>query len=363
MNSHHSHHNSKTKSPVLSDSSSAKIVYFKSPWTNMGNAFIDIGAMFQLSNAYSQYRVHTIGGGIINILLNYITRERIRKTRKAVPTKAVKMLKKVLSTRYSSFRDSLFGVKYSADSSFELITAIKADYVVLSGVCLSRWFMNLYKDMLLALSEKGQKMIFLGGGAVQYTDDEAKFVSKFLKKIKPYAIITRDAWSFNQFGNLATHSYNGIDAGFFVSDSYGGKNVKLDLPKYVIFTFDKIAEPEIDTDLKIIRLHHALWPIAEIKSLLDGKPNTFISDSPYDYLLLYANTEEVHTDRVHSCVAACSYGTPFRLYYKSHRARLFERIGIDPFEKLVKPDSGKLRSEKSNQMKFLKEIIDEGGHH
>jgi len=327
----------------------------------MGNAFIDIGAMFQLSNAYSQHEVHTIGGGLTNIFLSYITREKLRKTRKVVPTKALKMLKKVLSTRYGPFRDSLFGVKYSADFSFELITATKANYIVISGVGLSRWFINLYKDILIALSEKDRKIIFLGGGAVQYTSDEAKFVTKFLKKIKPYAIVTRDIWSFNHFGELATHNYNGIDSGFFVSDAYGGENVKLDLPKYLVFTFDKIAEPKVDTNFKIIRLHHTFWTFAETKSLLDGKPNTFISDSPYDYLLLYASAEEVHTDRVHSCVAACAYGRPFRLYYKSQRARLFERIGIDPFEKLVKPDSGKLRHEKGNQIKFLSEIISEGG--
>jgi len=346
------------KVPAPLEKPRADIVYFKSPWTNVGNAFIDIGAMFQLSEAHPQHRVHVIGGGMANILINYMTLKKARKIRKLMPTKAVKMLKKTLGSRYDTFRDSLLGVEYSAGFSFELITAVKAEYVVLSGVALSRWFVSLYKDVLVALSKKGSKIVFLGGGAVQYTDDEAKFVGEFLKEVEPYAIVTRDSWSFNRYGSFARHSYNGIDAGFFVGDAVSAKDVKLDLPKYVIFTFDKIPEPKIDTELMVIRLHHASGIFTDLGSLMTAKPNTFVSDSPYDYLLLYANAEEVHTDRVHSCVAACAYEKPCRLYLKSSRVRLFERIGVDPFEKLVKPESGKLRREKDNQIKFLKGILD-----
>ena len=180
-----------------------------------------------------------------------------------------------------------------------------------------------------------------------------------MKELKPYAFISRDHEAFKNYHDLSEHSYDGIDAAFFLNDYF--KPPKLQLPEYVVLNFDKQEEPRIDVDCDlIIRTSHFTYPPigGAIVRKIYQKPNLLVSDNPKDYLTIYANAKEVHSDRVHACVATLSFGKPCRLYDKTKRALLLDRVdAVKVRERLTTLDSEKIEREKIKQMKFLKEII------
>ena len=199
-------------------------------------------------------------------------------------------------------------------------------------------------------------------GGSDYSKGEIDRFRKFFNEIKPYAFISRDEETFKNYEDLAEHSYNGIDCGFFLKDYF--KPARLDLPRYIVLNFDNRPEPNLDeldfNDYElIIRTHHqSSSELEKIHKDYFDRPNTLISDQPDDYLNLYANTEATFSDRVHNCVATFSFGRPCRLYSKTQRALLFDRIGAGAIRtKLTYPDTKKIENEKRKQVKFLSDLI------
>ena len=84
-----------------------------------------------------------------------------------------------------------------------------------------------------------------------------------------------------------------------------------------------------------------------------------------DYLTLYANAKEVHTDRIHACIGTLSqggscklYNENFKAYNQNKRAELFNRMNIPEInEKVINLNANKLLHEKNKQSEFLREII------
>ena len=195
-------------------------------------------------------------------------------------------------------------------------------------------------------------IIFLGAGGGNYEASTQNYVKKILNKIKPLAIISRDSDAYKLYSEFAKFSYDGIDCGFFINDWYNPPKIN---DSYVAVSFDKIDEPRLDISKKIIRLHHKQF---YNKEEFFQQPNTIISDDPKDYLTIYSNAIETHTDRVHACVASLAYGIPARLYFNSPRAKLLDKvIDKDITKELVKVDSNMINKKKIEQINILKEVI------
>jgi len=311
------------------------ITYFGGCWsTNIGNAFIDLGSIQSLKMACPDAVVH-------------FTSE---------------MPKWFFYSSRKKFRHS-----------FELVSAIESDYVVVSGMLLCDEFIKLYEPAISALIKKNTKFIINGGGGAKYTQKEIKNFRSFLKRNPPYAFISRDEISFKNYKDLAKHSYNGIDCGFFVSDYF--KPAKLNLSEFVVFNFDqskfykflksvknkllfkrfKAQMPKIRNKI-IIRTHHSCWKNIPRSHFV--KPNTLISDIPDDYLNLYANTKATYSDRVHACVATLVFNHPAMLFSQTQRAYLFKKIGADTIkERLTYPNKKKILEEKQKHLEFLSHIL------
>ena len=45
-----------------------------------------------------------------------------------------------------------------------------------------------------------------------------------------------------------------------------------------------------------------------------------------DYLCVFFNTEETHSDRAHACIPTLAFGKPAKLYIDTPRAALFDQI-------------------------------------
>jgi len=309
--------------------------------TNIGNAFLDFGSIGSVRQACSDAEIHSTS--VLNRWISF-------KIHRGIYGKLFKKLS-------------------HSDNVFNLQEFSKIDFIVQSGAFLGQDWFDIHGRILFKLKDKGVKLIVNGGGMtdIAYSEKEIESTREYLKKIKPYIFISRDTKTFDSFSDLAEYSYNGIDCAFFLRDCH--KPIDMDIPPYVVLNFDKEPEPplqklEIDSGKLIIRTHHSFWhnfPITEyprMKRYYYELDNTMISELPYDYLNLYANSSSTYSDRVHACVATFSYGNPARLFSKSPRSHLFDRIGASEITKyILKPDTKKIEKEKQKQIAFLSEIF------
>jgi hypothetical protein len=304
---------------------------------NIGNAFIDLGSLYSIRKALKESNVVLSS----NWPKCFLSRG------------ALSNLVRVLDGSITDSTSNLFDVR----------EAIKADYAVFSGATLGeRYMKSCFFDKLLK-KNKNTKFIINGGGGGPYSEREIEIVRDHLKRINLYAFISRDEKAFKAYEGIAEHSFNGIDCSFFINDYF--KPPTLDLPRYITLTFDKIKEPKLNNEKRtIIRTHHWCWSESGfLKRLLYykggfNKKNTLISDLPEDYLIIYANTEETHSDRVHGCVPTLAFGKPAKLYSDTPRALLFDRVNAGTIKnRLTYPDMKKIEKEKERQVRFLSEIL------
>ena len=330
-----------------------EIAYFGGCWsTNIGNAFIDLGSIQSLKVAAPNSRIH-----FVRELPKWLFGIQSRSTKDRLFIRFARRLPKWMReipsrrTKDRIIRKVSENVKYC----FDLMSAIKVDYAVVSGEVLCEEFIRLFGPTFSKLKEDKVKIIINGGGGENYSNEEITEFRKFLERINPYAFISRDEQSFKNYQDLAEHSLNGIDCGFFINDCF--TPAKLKLPEYVILNFDHHPEPELNIhDRLIIRTHHSCWGGVSKDYL--GKNNTLISNLPHDYLNLYANTEAVYSDRVHACVATLSFGHPCKIYTETPRASLLDKICATTIrDKLTHPNTKKIEKEKEKQLKFLSNIL------
>lgn len=347
---------------VMENMSKNRITYLWTWPANFGNVFIDLGAIQSLNEAAPECTINQVGGLSRSLFEANYYRKR-NKFFGWIPTRTIrsvlgKRISKNIKNKCMIPKLNINGREFNKmfKNYLDLSLYINSDFAVLSGCILDWYIIRDFGSTLLDLKNKGVKIIINGGGGTLYNEKVISGVRNFLKKIEPYAFISRDEMAFKNYHDLAKYSYNGIECAFFLNDYF--TPAKLEMPKYSVFTFDRQSEPQIDVeDGLIVRTHHTHY-CDPPKSYFE-KQNTIISDLADDYLNLYANAEAVYTDRVHACVAALSYGTPCRLFYETTRALLFDRIGASGIEKeLTYPDTTKIEKEKKNQIKFLSDVLE-----
>lgn len=307
--------------------------------TNIGNAFIDYGSMYSIGEAIDDDIHVTSSYG------RWVSQQMTRG-----PT------------------DILTGELGSAATQFNVPNRADVDYVVQSGTCLSDHWFSVYGEGLFGAKEGGAEIILYGVGMTDdtYTDEEIQKTRDWVKELEPYILVSRDEQTYNAFKDLAEHSYNGIDNGFFVSKAYDPMPYE---EGYAALNFDKRPEPDHDTldipkSLDIIRPHHSFWLDFDLRDFPKmykeyyGRSNTFTSDIPDDYLDIYANAERTYADRVHACVATLAYGNKAHLSHDTPRSLLFERVGMgDVTKQCIEPDLDTLEAEKKAQIEFLSEVL------
>ena len=320
------------------------IIVWGGNWTrNIGDGFIDLGALYALNQASES-----------NVILSSF------------------MPSWFLSRGFLSFPEQLLGgvILDKTNNLLDVKGIVNSDYIVMSGVRLTeRWLERCFFDKKLPFEKRDAKIIIIGGGGFLYSREEFEKVRDYLNKINIYAFISRDEKVFKEYEGIAEHSFNGIDCGFFASDCFNPPT--LNISNYITFTFDRIKkEPELNIKgKKIIRTHHSCWPQSGLLRRIVynyilfkqgfSKKNTLISDLPQDYLIIYANTDETHSDRVHACVSTLAFGKPAKLYRDTPRAFLLDKVNAGSVKKqLTYPDMKKIKKEKEREIRFLSEILE-----
>ena len=237
------------------------------------------------------------------------------------------------------------------EKSFDLFAEIDCDIIVVAGMMLAKQCYYLIGPSLKKAAERGKKIIFLAVGGEFYNQEEVELCKKWLEDLKPIALSSRDDTAFQIYGNLAAETFQGIDCAYFLEDAF--LPPKVTAKPYAVFNFDSIEPPDIlCAELNIVEAHHSFS--AQLSTYFSGKYPTLISDLPADYLTLYASASEVHSDRVHACVAALVFGIPAKFYGKTKRDLLFCPVGADKIsDELTQINLDNLKNIKSKHVEWL----------
>ncbi|HPT79055.1 MAG TPA: hypothetical protein PK830_08135 [Candidatus Atribacteria bacterium] len=325
-----------------------KVAYCTGFWcTNIGNGFFSMGVEYALKRVLGEKNVTVISD---------------------------------LQTYTTSYGKRL----YIDVNQFIYIHHLDVDYIVLAGPVLSKYFLRLWKDVLLKLKERNIGYILLSVGTMKMDDNSLNEIKAFFSECPPYAFSSRDETVFNEFAKYAKFSYSGICFSFFIPDIYSPASMK-NLSPYIILNFDKICEPEIwiedgcnrasslsfdfegstfkiafpkiittvmsKTDrftdaliyalsllpaprrldkmgkYNIIRTDHRFHP--HFRKKIYRLKNSYVADIPYGYLNLYANSELTLSDRVHACAVTLAFGHSAMLFSRTNRVGLLERVGAN----------------------------------
>ena len=286
-------------------------------FNNIGNGFIDLGAEAALMKALplnaELFKVSsnanfaaTMGQMFMlkeNPIINWLWVHTMQRAAKKLHDRSYKTVK--------------------TQNIFSMASMVKCDYFIIPGCVLTVPFFTIYGDLIKRKAEQGSKIIFLGASGNFYTEYEVKFVSEYLRKLRPYAIMTRDILAYKYYANFTKNSYNGIDNVFFVN-LLNLPQIDTDLTPYVVLNIEEPKHYRIKEELKnifkeknIVYSYHKPFPYTKVSKLV--KNGVIVSDNPMDYLLLYRNASEVYSDRVHACIPTLAFGNKARLFSNSPR--------------------------------------------
>jgi hypothetical protein len=294
------------------------VAYFTQNWTNnIGNLFIDIGATISLLEAAKvreNKSFSVIPVGTLNLWKTYLYR-----------MEKAQMLKPIWGPLKTLF-PNLGNFIAQSTTQLSMAEIIKADYAVFSGWFFTPLHFKTFEKLFEKLKKKGVKIILYGVGGDSYSSSEVEYIQNRLKKIKPWLIITRDSIAFEKYGYLAEESFDGLDAAFYVNRLNFLKDIEIEHNPYAVLTFDKVENRKIEKKLEE-ELRERGIDVIKCSHKPYGRPSEkFVSESPFDYLLLYSRATEVHSDRVHACVVTLSFGNKCKLYSPDIRSALFSKV-------------------------------------
>lgn len=329
-------------------------VYFN----NIGNGFIDLGAEATIKAAMPQNAEIVKLSQCANFAAS-MGRTFALKENPIINWLWVRVMQK--------FAKKLHDRSYSAVSTLDVFSPAKVaklDYLILPGCVLTVPFFVIFGKLLEEKSAQGCKLIFWAASGNHYTKNEVEVVSKWLEKLHPWAISTRDSIAYKHYSKFSDRSYNGIDNVFFVN-RLGLEKSATTIDPYVVLNFDEPKHNAIMKKLEkslagqnIVYTDHKPYPYSKVSKL--SKCNVMCSDYPLDYLFIYRNVEETHSDRVHACIPTLSFGNAAQLYSDSPRIALFDNVGLNIAEmkkRPVKIDLEHLKKLQDDQIKFLASVL------
>lgn len=321
------------------------ITLLETPNSNIGNGFLSKGALACVTRAFPNATISSVSLYPDYMADRYFSRRgQLSQKFRDGPNER----------KNNTYRNSMLNVAEFIDT----------ELAVIPGCILGNQAFNRYYETLKRLTERQVPVLFLGVGAGNYEQNTIENVKENLQNLNVAGLITRDEECYRSFSDVVEMSYNGIDCAFFIDEWYSGPPANTE---FSAFTFDKISEPDVNVDGKTIRPDHSplrpfQQPITELSKEFIGigedlPPNHFVSDKVTDYLFIYDNANETHSDRIHACLPALVFGNKARFYYETPRANLFDRVGASEIrERAVSLDMPVLEQEKDEQIEYLKKI-------
>lgn len=336
------------------EATSMRVLQLRTWITNIGNGFIDKGAKMCIEKAISNPEITEVSG----------------LGQKASYQTGLPFLKEyVLDIFGRGHNIQSYAPKKSP--SFSISEHLDFDVAILAGCVLDR-HLEWYEPILQEISDRNIPIILLGVGGLSYDEKTKSRIQETLSKLNIQGMITRDDDAYRCYSDYVEHAYRGIDCAFFINDWY---NPPDSLEEFIASTFDKDSEPPYETDLKIVRPYHKSLstPMSGLTTVVGeimiqrlrqhrvnffNKNNILVSDLLEDYLFVYKNSVETHSDRVHACVPSLVYGNRAKLHIDTPRSGLFDRVlKQDITNEVVEVDQDRLSKAKTEQVENLSKII------
>jgi len=196
----------------------------------------------------------------------------------------------------------------------------------------------------------------MGVGGLTYTPREIDKFAAFANDVMcPLGFITRDNKAYDIYKDKFPNARPGIDCGFFCNYVYDPRGFASET--YDVVTFNRMKEPSHlfkQWPRQIIRAEHMFY-YAQYKR---GVKNYFISDCPHEYLTLYANANEIHTDLVHGTILGLMYGRPVKYYHDSPRSLTFAAAGaVQGADGFLSIPTGVLEDRKRAMIQNIRSIV------
>jgi len=277
-----------------------RILYYNNCWfDNVGEAFIDIGCMHLIRQIFHDPQLVCVSN------MNKWYMDAVCR------------------------REKIPYLSQNAGKRFHMLDHYKGDYLILAGMFGSDAFLRSpNSEEIVKLVEKGTKIIFLGLGQSSYSEEETDNFKRYLEKLKPIVVMTRDNDTYEHFKDCCP-SVKGLDCAFWINEVYDPRNAYSE--KYNVIAYNRSQEPE---ELKSISHAVHAWHMNWHMTSCDFKDNFFMSDTPYDYLTLYANADRVYTDLVHATIASLQYERHVKFNRVDNRG-----AAIDALEKIQVDDN------------------------
>jgi len=97
------------------------------------------------------------------------------------------------------------------NDDYSLISKLDIDLYIISGPILGYPVKTIYSRIFDQIKKKGGKIGFISAGAVNYDEEEAGFVSKYLNNYNINFVFTRDSQTYDLYKNrLEAYVYDGL---------------------------------------------------------------------------------------------------------------------------------------------------------
>ncbi len=217
---------------------------------------------------------------------------------------------------------------FAESRAFKNDTFFEPDVLFLAGMyATSEFFRNggsITYEYAKTLKRKGKQVAFIGMGGEKYNSDEREDVLRGMELLQPLFIVTRDEKTYDLYSNYF-ECKRGLDCAFWLDDEYNPKG--LGHKDYIVSTFNRSDEPlELPDRDKYVHPWHFQYTLNSKRTRYLSKNNLFVSDSPFEYLTLYANADKVYTDMVHATIPSLVYETPVKYYQIDDRRNAFESL-------------------------------------
>jgi polysaccharide pyruvyl transferase WcaK-like protein len=256
---------------------------------------------------------------------------------------------------------------WQKQNCLNLMNYQSADLHIFSGPMIRQILTN-YKDKIIALKAAGEQYAFVSVSAAGITEDLRQETGAFFQQYPPLFLASRDEETYLKFKDFVKNSYNGMCTAFlvnkmlpvdqlnpafkfFISSFYrelepvyklknGTQDVNLNtidlnrkqtylgIPHRFARHLNRFrpAQEEVN-GLKVVRVQQEVS--TKFNHINFSQPNSFLSFNLLSYLALYKSADFTISDRVHSCAVSLAFGKPARLFTKSPRAGIFNRLGFD----------------------------------
>ena len=214
-----------------------RVVFWGSCWpTNIGNAFVNLGAMAALRAALGDGGHVWHAGGM------------------------------------SAY---LFDSHGRPENNLAIADWLDMDFVVMGGMTQCVDHLRGTLPVLERFLARGARIVIAGGGACDYNEEEVKAVRAYMTELPVHAFISRDTYSYEQYGDLAVHAYDGIDSAFFVPDDFDA--LPFSTEEFVVLNICVHDRPDNTLGIE---------PISKVKSPLAALGDGRIKESECSFISL-----------------------------------------------------------------------------